>query len=255
MPRRLLDQDRRREQRRQALLIERISRSSERMLAREIQKATIDTVKTWAASGNIAAPDDHQRNIFNILKRTWSTAITNMGGRLSDQAKARGCPIHTKAIDDQFFEQVQQYWLMTTGGEKIAEDIARTTVTQIMATVRAGRRQGLGQNEISEMINSRAAFIGHHRGAVIARTETHSAGNFGAMETAKATGLQMQKEWISAEDERTREAHIIADGQTVGLDEPFIVGDESLMHPGDMAHGSAGNVINCRCAQGFIVVD
>jgi hypothetical protein len=37
-----------------------------------------------------------------------------------------------------------------------------------------------------------------------------------------------------------------ADGQVVGLDEPFIVGGEQLMYPGDPA-GSPGNICNCLC--------
>ncbi len=47
-------------------------------------------------------------------------------------------------------------------------------------------------------------------------------------------------------DSKTREDHAEADGQEVGMDEPFDVGGEQLMYPGDPA-GSAGNVINCRC--------
>ena len=56
----------------------------------------------------------------------------------------------------------------------------------------------------------------------------------------------MVKEWVSVDDNRTREAHHHADGQVVPLDEPFIVDGEELMYPGDI-NGSASNVINCRC--------
>jgi hypothetical protein len=38
----------------------------------------------------------------------------------------------------------------------------------------------------------------------------------------------------------------------VPIDEPFIVSGEELMYPGDPS-GSAGNVINCRCAIGYVV--
>jgi hypothetical protein len=33
---------------------------------------------------------------------------------------------------------------------------------------------------------------------------------------------------------------------------PFDIGGEALMYPGDPA-GSAGQVINCRCAMGWVV--
>jgi uncharacterized protein with gpF-like domain len=64
----------------------------------------------------------------------------------------------------------------------------------------------------------------------------------------------MRREWIAASGERTRSSHNAADGQTVGMDEPFIIGGESLDYPGDPS-GSADNVINCRCAVGYIVID
>lgn len=255
MPRRLLDQDPRREQRRQALLIERISRTYERQIAKEITATTRALVKKWERSGQVAVPEEHQRNIQALLEGTWGTAIRTLGKRIDDAAKQRGLPDTIKSTNE-FFQFAQLQYFLTIGGEKIAEDIARTTVDQIMAQVALGRREGLGQADISERINTRASAIGLHRGAVIARTETHSAGNFGVIETAKQTGLPMQKEWISADDEqRTREDHRDADEQTVGLDDAFSVGGESLMYPGDMANGSAGNVINCRCAQGMVVLD
>ena len=92
------------------------------------------------------------------------------------------------------------------------------------------------------------------RGALIARTETHGAANYGADGAARATGLKLRKEWVSAEDERTRESHRLADGETVGMDQAFNVDGERLMYPGDPS-ASAGNVINCRCAVSHIVDD
>jgi hypothetical protein len=38
------------------------------------------------------------------------------------------------------------------------------------------------------------------------------------------------------------------------MDQAFEVGGEMLMYPGDPA-GSAGNVINCRCAISHVVDD
>ena len=56
----------------------------------------------------------------------------------------------------------------------------------------------------------------------------------------------MEREWVSALDARTRPEHAEADGQVVGVDEPFIVGGEKLMFPGDR-NGSGWNIYNCRC--------
>lgn len=57
------------------------------------------------------------------------------------------------------------------------------------------------------------------------------------------------KTWVTVLDERTRQAHVIADGQMVVTDKPFNVDGELLLFPGDSSLGaSAGNIINCRCS-------
>jgi len=81
--------------------------------------------------------------------------------------------------------------------------------------------------------------------ARIARTETFKALNWSAFETAKSTGLDLVKIWMTNLDGREREAHANANGQIVDLAQPFKVGDESMMYPTGGA--IAGNNINCRC--------
>ncbi len=80
----------------------------------------------------------------------------------------------------------------------------------------------------------------------IARTETTAAANYGAVQSGAVSGFVMQKRWISALDGRTRDPHAAANGLKVNEKEPFNVGGERLMYPGDPS-ASAGNVINCRC--------
>jgi len=58
-----------------------------------------------------------------------------------------------------------------------------------------------------------------------------------------------RKEWATILDQVTRAAHVVADGQTQPINEPFIVDSEFLMEPGDPRLGaSPGNLINCRCS-------
>jgi Phage Mu protein F like protein len=83
------------------------------------------------------------------------------------------------------------------------------------------------------------------RSVTIARTEITGSIGYGATETLSDEGYP-EKEWSAVGDERTRDAHDAADGQTVPIDQPFLVGGESLMFPGD-PRGSPENVINCRC--------
>ena len=84
-----------------------------------------------------------------------------------------------------------------------------------------------------------------------ARTAVTNAQNAGRMDSyvaATKIGIEMEREWVSALDARTRPEHAEADGQVVGVDEPFIVGGEKLMFPGDRS-GSGWNIYNCRCTQ------
>lgn len=92
---------------------------------------------------------------------------------------------------------------------------------------------------------------------LIARTEVSGVANSLTNDYGQAVhagGLTLQRTWISTLDERTRGNdpkdefdHVSADGETVGMDEPFVMTGEELMYPGDES-GSPGNICNCRCA-------
>ena len=251
-PRRLLDQDAQRERRNQQLLLERLSRVSERLLAKEIATTTLAMVKGWQASGQVRSQDEHLRRIESLLKRIWRASIEGMAKRITAAAKGGSGPdvIKEQPKWDLFVAQ----YIEAFGGEKI-QQIAETTRTQIMTQVAIGQSEGLGQSEIAKLISKNSPTIGRQRGALIARTETHGSGNYGAKKQAESTGLNMRREWIAADNPgRTRDAHEDANEQIVDMDQPFIVDGESLDYPGDPS-GSAANVINCRCAVGYIVVD
>lgn len=96
------------------------------------------------------------------------------------------------------------------------------------------------------------------RVATIAATETQNvseqtklieaaavAGAFAAV----AETPNLMKRWVSVLDERTRPEHVEADGQEVIANDPFLVGSDKLMTPGDSSLGAAlSNIINCRCS-------
>lgn len=87
------------------------------------------------------------------------------------------------------------------------------------------------------------------RAARTAVTAAENGGRQASYERAAEMGVEMTREWLSTHDARTRHAHGAADGQRVAVDEPFIVGGEELMFPGDTSHGASGwNIYNCRCS-------
>ena len=88
------------------------------------------------------------------------------------------------------------------------------------------------------------------RAVTVARTETLGGLNFGRSDAFREMNDQlgggMEQQWLATIDQRTRHDHLQADGQRVPVGQPFEVGGELLMQPGD-PDGSAENTINCRC--------
>jgi len=78
--------------------------------------------------------------------------------------------------------------------------------------------------------------------ATVARTEAGIFANDVRNNLMKAEGIE-EKEWLSANDEFTRDTHRALDGVKIGIHERFANG---LLYP--MESGApAGEVVNCRC--------
>lgn len=124
------------------------------------------------------------------------------------------------------------------------------TMLAVEQVIQTARADGLSLSQIGKEINKRAPSISRKRAATIARTETHNAASYANHEYHSAVeeqlGMTMMKRWVSTGDARTRSAHVLANGQTVAMDEPFSIGGVAMQHAGDPA-GGARNVINCRC--------
>lgn len=64
--------------------------------------------------------------------------------------------------------------------------------------------------------------------------------------------LLLKKQWSSILDSKTRARHAVADGQTVPINDPFVVAGELLKYPSDTSLGaSAANVVRCRCSSQY----
>lgn len=130
----------------------------------------------------------------------------------------------------------------------------------VWADMRAQLALGYAAGESIEQLAGRlrkVAQVSEPRALTIARTEVVPAANFGSLQQLKAAGFtddEVRKEWLATDDKRTRESHREADGQLVGLSEPFQVDGDYLQVPGDPA-GRADNVINCRCSVGYVFDD
>lgn len=155
-----------------------------------------------------------------------------------------------KEFDMDLVEREILRWLASESSKKVKE-ISDTAKARIRVEIANGVSEGESIREIAERIDRLYLDqIIPFRSEVIARTEVISASNLGSRAGAKASGLPLNHKWLATRDDRTREDHEQADGQSVPLDEPFIVGGERLMFPGDTSLGaSAGNTIQCRCTE------
>ena len=88
-------------------------------------------------------------------------------------------------------------------------------------------------------------FTSDDRAIVNAEQQTNATFNRDEYDKAVDSG-KTQKTWIAKHDQRVRHTHVEADGQTVAIDKPFLVGDSELQFPCDPL-GSSKEIVNCRC--------
>lgn len=109
--------------------------------------------------------------------------------------------------------------------------------------------QGIVQGDSIPDIAKRIEHVGVANGKAAirtARTATNAAenaGKFEAYKEAEELGLEITKIWLATVDDRTRDSHVLMDGEEVGIDEEFSNG---LMYPCD-PDGNDEEVYNCRC--------
>ena len=181
-----------------------------------------------------------------------TAVFRSFGQDLLDEINRRAA----KDVDDEFTLRVRAYIAAHTANKVVA--ISTTTKRRIRKAIDDGVVEGLGQREVAKRIVARTSgAIGRRRANVIARTETHQASVAGADEAMAVSGINelMVREWIAAEDDRTRESHLEVNGETRPMGEPFQVGGATLMYPGDPAANAPGETINCRCVLGYLPAD
>ena len=80
----------------------------------------------------------------------------------------------------------------------------------------------------------------------VAETEMHRDYSAGVYDTAKASGKNPHKVWVTMADEKVRETHWYLHNVSVPLEDRFYTFDgDSARYPGDFT--LASNNTNCRC--------
>ena len=155
---------------------------------------------------------------------------------------------------DPAVERVQAAWdlfvenKITSRANKVV-GVTDTAYAQIQDVMAQGVKDGSTHYEIGLQIESIMGETWKARGETISHTEVNSAMNAAMLEDARAMASDLNKVWACT-FLNSRQDHIDADGQSVPQSEPFMVGGEEMMEPGDDS-ASADQIINCACTMFF----
>lgn len=233
-------------------IIDLISLRYERDIRNSIRKAMFkmaDSIQTNGALTDAAILSVHQKELQRIFMKMYSTAIEASSQRQFNSIQKNYNYVIQKKDALDTFERLSMAWILERGLE-LSTQVSGTTAKEVANGISNFSAEGLTISELIRFIKDRAKISSQRRAELIARTETHTAASWANLESTKSianeVGLDLKKTWNVVEDERTRMSHRQADGDSVSMDDHFIVQGESLKFPGD-PNGSAGNVINCRC--------
>ncbi|MBX4215693.1 hypothetical protein KW797_01970 [Candidatus Parcubacteria bacterium] len=146
---------------------------------------------------------------------------------------------------------------------KFADPITKTSERELAVLLQQAEIEGWTitktQKALTDVFNqwahgttNRATFAGArlppYRTEMIARTVSMQSYNAGTTTLFENAGVE-EREWLATQDDRTRDDHLAADGQVMGINEPFVIGGFEMMYPGDDSLGAPlDEIINCRCA-------
>lgn len=145
--------------------------------------------------------------------------------------------------NEEWTQQILKYFESNLFN-KVVLPISDTTKDYILQIISKGTDEGWSIQQMVDEIERTDYLDGRVRR--ILRTESNRAINYGNELAMDKFEFKVQKRWVAVHDNRTRHAHLAADGQTVDQDGVYNVGGEQMEFPGD-PNASGANTINCRC--------
>jgi len=213
---------------------------------------------------NASLPDlqDHKDDVRNILHKNYKVTASQFNKQIRESI---GYPSNDDEIQDRIDTATNHNAVKTSYSS--ADDIADTTYKNMRNAVKISMAASLvagialSKDDIADQSKTILDAYFNARVPTIATTEVQRASESGKFEELNGLingnayykelnihEVTKKKTWIAIMDEHTREDHVEADGQEVDFEDPFDVGDEQLMTPGDDSLGAtAKNICNCRC--------
>lgn len=131
----------------------------------------------------------------------------------------------------------------------LVQQISETTKDQLFQVLSQAAAEGWSNDETVKRLQNPE--IPTWRARLITRTELNKGAFFGRKLAMDDSDWETEKEWIAANDHRTRHSHRAVDGDVIDSDGKFEVstpkgGIDYMVGPGDPT-ASAANLCNCRC--------
>ncbi|MFB6456492.1 phage minor head protein [Chitinophaga sp. Hz27] len=214
-------------------------------------------VNSALAQIDVIVKEDPVKDVlYRMYKQVIPAYASIVFSEITDRYKGELAQEKLFGISGRWLRDVTEY-ILNYAANKITS-ITETTRDNIRTTIERELANGESYARIAQKIDVDPLYAGRAR--IISRTEVSGSANYAAHAGAEQTGLEMLKIWISELGDRTRRVprdsfdHLHMNGVTVAMNEPFTVnarsGEENIDFPGDPT-GSAGNVICCRCTQGY----
>lgn len=244
---RQIDQHRRREEKKTAASV---NAMFDRL--RELALANIDNKRSTRDDGAQLSVEE----VLNLMeaKHVVNSELRDDIIRLIREGFKRGAfNANVQGLEFQMNTPEVKNLLRRVAGK--TEGIADTTFNGLSEAIKEGVQEGESLEELTDRVGKYFKEAKRSRTKKIAQTMTTSSFEGGQLVSFKQAGATA-KSWLSQRDGNVREAHENADRyqNEIALNEPFIVGGEELMHPGD-PDGRASNTIFCRCSMLPVIND
>ena len=185
--------------------------------------------------------------ISNINKFLQGTYQNNYNG-IIDSLKIGLNDINKNGTKEELKQNINPFNEIAIQNAKDKDQIQRKVKSSLFTSVLKGATIGSAFASLKSVFESN--LTSSITIAITQATRIENLARYGAMKQAEKRaeekGFVLVKIWRTQEDAKVRDAHARAEGQEAMVDEPFYVGGERLMYPGDI-NGSASNIINCRC--------
>ena len=223
-------------------------------VSRYLMDARAETLRNIAKAGNksLVCKVDASSLMFNLTD--FLQSFTKGLGQVSRSAmESAGIEVWTDELhrDEPLTMPSGDVLTAIQNRENKLTDAGHKIFQEVQGQLQAGINAGDTMEQLADRTRSAFAGIDKARSMVIAKTETTVAYETARNMAFRAAGVQW-KQWLTSGLGNSRPSHEAANEQIVEVDEPFNVGGEDLMFPGDPS-GSAGEVINCNCVS--IAVD